>query len=381
MRLAGKNLFLTGGCGFVGGRVAEKLLLEEGATVHCLVRDLSKAVWLSRTQADLFVGDVNDAAAVRRAMEGCDIVIHCASGGNTRAELMQTNVEGMRVLLDAAKAVGVARFVHVSSIAVFGAAPAQGELTQADYDDGGRAYPESKIAAEKLLLGTAGEGIDTRVIVRPTFVWGPRSHLFTAGPLRAMKEHRFVWIDGGSGSCHAVYVDNLVEALILAATRPNVDGQAFLVTDGQEMTWREFFEPLLALFPPAQIRSINSRSVLTPLLCRAREACAGRVAALSGPGKALPVRALRRLLRETELLLARRGYPSLWDLRKFARKGGLDTRHTRDVLGYRPVKTFEAAIEDTRRWVLWHMADELGIVPEVALPEAEPPAIGAGDAG
>lgn len=381
MRLAARKVFLTGGCGFVGGRVAEKLLLEEGAAVHCLVRDLSKAVWLSRTTADLFVGDVNDATAVRRAMEGCDVVIHCASGGNTRTELMHTNVEGMRVLIDAAKEVGVERFVHVSSIAVFGAAPAEGELTPADYDDGGRAYPESKIAAEKLFLGSAGEGIDTRVIVRPTFVWGPRSHLFTAGPLRAMKEHRFVWIDGGGGSCHAVYVDNLVEALILAATRPNVDGQGFLVTDGQEMTWREFFEPLLALFPPVQARSIDSRSILTPMLCRAREACAGRVAALSGPGKSLPVRALRRLLRETELLLARRGYPSLWDLRKFARKGGLDTRHTRDVLGYRPVKTFEAAIEDTRRWVLWHMADELGIVPEVALPEAEPPAIGAGDAG
>lgn len=381
MRLAGKKVFLTGGCGFVGGRLAEKLLLEEGATVHCLVRDLSKAVWLSRTRADLFVGDVNDAAAVRRAMAGCDVVIHCASGGNTRAELMRTNVDGMQSLLDAANDLGINRFVHVSSIAVFGAAPAEGELTQADYNDGGRAYPESKIATERLFFSAAGEGIEVRVIVRPTFVWGPRSHLFTTGPLRAMKEQRFVWIDVGAGSCHAVYVDNLVEALILAAIRPDVDQRAFLVTDGQQMSWREFFEPLLALFPAGQVRSINSRNPLVPWLCRLRESSANAVAALSGPGRSIPIRALRRLLRETELLLARRGYPGLWDLRKFARKGALDTRQARDVLGYRPVKTFEAAVEDTRRWVRWHMADELGIAPEGALPEAAPPVNGVGGVG
>lgn len=361
MRLAGRKVFLTGGCGFIGGRVAEKLLLEEGAVVHCLVRDLSKAVWLSRTRAELFVGGVNDAVAVRRAMAGCDAIIHCASGGNTRAELMRTNVGGMQTLLDAARDLGVDRFVHVSSIAVFGAAPAEGRLGLADFDDGGRAYPESKIATEKLFFSAAGEGIGSRVIVRPTFVWGPRSHLFTTGPLRAMKEHRFVWIDGGEGSCHAVYVDNLTEALILAAIRPNVDRKAFLVTDGQDMTWRDFFEPLLALFPGVRVRSINSRNPLVPWLCRLREGSANAVAALSGPGKSMPVRALRRLLRETELLLARRGYPGLWDLRKFARKGALDTRDADEILGYRPIRTFEEAIEETRRWVDWHLADELGL--------------------
>ncbi len=368
MRLAGKRVFLTGGCGFVGGRVAEKLLLEEGAVVNCLVRDLSKAVWVSRTRADLFVGDVNDAEAVRRAMAGCDTVIHCASGGSTRAELMRTNVDGTRNLLEVAEQLGVSRFVHVSSIAVFGANPPDGPLNERNYDDGGRAYPASKIAAEKLLRSDIGKGIETRVIVRPTFVWGPRSHLFTTGPLRAMKEHRFVWIDDGKGSCHAVYVDNLVEALILAAVRPNLDGKSFLVTDERAMSWRQFFEPVLALLPQQQVRSLSSRNTLTPPLCRMRERCAGAVMALAGPGKSLPVRALRRALREAELLLARRGYPGLWDMRKFARTGGLDTRESREVLGYRPVKSFDEGIEDTRRWVRWHMADELGLARDGDMP-------------
>lgn len=361
MRLAGKRVFLTGGCGFVGGRLAEKLLIEEGAAVNCLVRDLSKAVWLSRAQADLFLGDVNDTEAVRRAMAGCEIVMHCASGGSTRAELMRTNVDGTRNLLAIAQEQGVARFVHVSSIAVFGASPPAGELDERHHDDGGRAYPASKIAAEKVVLGEHGRGIDTRVIVRPTFVWGPRSQLFTAGPLRAMKAHRFVWIDEGRGICHAVYVDNLVEALVLAAVRHGVNGKAFLVTDGEDMTWRAFFQPLLALFPAVPVRSVASSNPLVRLLCRAREASAGAVDALAGPGKPIPLRVARRLLRETELLLAREGYPGLWDLRKFARVGALDTRGARDILGYRPVKTFQEAIAETLSWVRCHMGDELGL--------------------
>ncbi|WP_297834803.1 NAD-dependent epimerase/dehydratase family protein [Thermomonas sp.] len=373
MRLAGKRVFLTGGCGFVGGRLAEKLLLEEGvAAVHCLVRDLSKAVWVSRTRADLFVGDVNDAEAVRRAMAGCDIVIHCASGGSSRAELMRTNVDGTRTLLQLAEEAGISRFVHVSSIAVFGANPPTGPLDERHYDDGGRAYPASKIAAERLLRSEVGRGIEDRVIVRPTFVWGPRSQLFTVGPLRAMKEHRFVWVDEGAGSCHAVYVDNLVEALILAAVRPDLDGKAFLVTDEQDMTWRAFFQPLLALLPRQQVGSVSSRNPLVPALCWLRERCSAAVMALSGPGKSFPVRALRRALRETELALARRGFPGLWDLRKFARKGKLDLRESRDILGYRPVKTFDQGVEDVRRWVRWHMADELGLQSAAGLDHPPP---------
>ncbi len=359
MRLPGKRVLVTGGTGFVGGRLVEKLLLEEGATANCLVRNWTKAVWVSRTTADLLPGDVNEPAAVAEAMRNCQFVMHCASGGSTREQFFQTNVAGTRCLLEAAEKQGVERFVYVSSIAVHGASPASGASAAAPYDDCGRAYSASKIAAEKLVLAFAQQGRVPTTIIRPTFVWGPRSHLFTQGPLKAMKAGRFHWIDEGAGTCHAVHVDNLVESLILAASQPKAIGQAFLITDEANITWREFFQPLLTLLGIHDVRSIRSRSLLTPWLCRLKDVSGSMVERLSGDGKSLPVRVVRRLFRELDVSISKRGIPSLWDLQKFARIGGLDTASSRDVLGYKPVLGFTAAVEQTLRWVKLQLADEL----------------------
>lgn len=358
MRLQGRRALVTGASGFVGGRLVEKLLIEEGAAVNCLTRDWSKAVWVSRTAADLLEGDVTDADAVGAAIQGCDLVIHCASGGTTRDQLNATNVAGTKCLLDAAVRLGVRRFVYVSSIAVLGASPPTGDIGEAAYDDGGRAYPASKIAAEKLVLDYAHRGALSATIIRPTFVWGPRSHLFTAGPLGMMRNRTFRWVDHGRGSCHAVYVDNLVESLILAAIRDGVEGKAFLVTDESGMTWRDFFGALLELAPEYPVGSVSSRSTLVRALCRLRETASGGVVSLAGSGKPVHVRAIRRFLRETELLTQRMGMPTYWDLLKFARSGPLDTSATRDILGYRPIKTFQDAMQETVQWVRMCMVQE-----------------------
>lgn len=363
MRLAGKRVLVTGGTGFVGGRLAEKLLLEEGATVNCLVRNWTKAVWVSRTTADLFPGDVNEPAAVVDAMHGCQIVMHCASGGSTREQLFQTNVDGTRNLLEAAERMGVERFVYVSSIAVHGASPPDGASELTPLDDCGRAYSASKIAAEKLVLEFAQQGRVPATIIRPTFVWGPRSNLFTVGPIRAMLAGRFCWIDQGLGTCHAVHVDNLVESLILAATQPGAIGKAFLITDEAGITWRDFFSPLLELMGIKEVPSITSRSPLTPWLCHLRGVSSSVVDRLSGDGKSLPTRVVRRLFRELDMRILKRGIPSLWDLQKFARVGSLDTSRSHDLLGYRPVLTFSEAVEQTVRWIRLQMADEMELTP------------------
>ena len=336
------------------------------STANCLVRNWTKAVWVSRTAADLYPGDVSEPLAVNDAIQGCQIVMHCASGGTAREQLFQTNVEGTRCLLEAAERQGVERFVYVSSIAVHGASPPDGASEQTPFEDCGRAYSASKIAAEQLVLEFARQGRVPATIIRPTFVWGPRSHLFTVGPIRAMRAGRFCWIDHGKGTCHAVHVDNLVESLIHAATQPGAIGRAFVVTDEAGITWRQFFMPLLELLGIEEVPSISSRSLLTPWLCRAREISAGVVERLSGDGRTLPTRAVRRLFRELEVSISRRGIPSLWDLQKFARVGSLDTSLSREVLGYQPVLDFAAATEQTLHWIRIQLADELGLT---ALPE------------
>ena len=106
-------------------------------------------------------------------------------------------------------------FVFVSSSAVHGPVLPTVLRSDSHYVSTGKAYGESKIAAEKLIRETFADV--PSVIIRPTFVWGPRSHLFTTGPLAAMARGAFRLVNNGEGRCHAVYIDHLVESIFLAA--------------------------------------------------------------------------------------------------------------------------------------------------------------------
>lgn len=361
MRLAGQRILVIGGTGFIGGRLCEKLILEEGATVRCLVRNWTKAVWLSRTTADLLPGEVTDRHSVDAAIAGCDVVFHCASGGSSREELFATNVDGTRNILQAALRAGVKRIVYVSTIAVHGPSPPDNADELAPFVRTGKAYGESKIAAEELIQEFVAREQMNVSIVRPTFVWGPRSHLFTTGPLKAMKAGTFRLVDEGRGTCHAVHVDNLVEAMILSSLAPNVRGEAFLVTDGEHLTWREFFEPLAKLVGAIPLASVSSNSSMTKAMGSAGEFASNVVMRLAGEGKSLPTRVVRRLARETELAVKRRGIPSQWDIAKYARVGAIRIDKARSLLGYAPVLSFREALDQTLTWVRQHMSDELGL--------------------
>ena len=120
-RLAGKKVLVTGATGFIGGRLVEKLLLEEGAEVRVLVRNFGSAVWLSRLDVAMMSGDITEPATLVEAVAGCNVVVHCAAALGGEADVMaRVNVTGTANLLAAAEAAGVARFVHVSTLAVHG---------------------------------------------------------------------------------------------------------------------------------------------------------------------------------------------------------------------------------------------------------------------
>lgn len=363
MRYEGKTVLITGGTGFIGGRLAERLALEEGASVRALVRNWASAVWVSRVRAALVQGDVTDADSVAEAMNGCSVVFHCASGGESRDEYLATNVGGTRNVLDAALTTGVERVVHISSIAVHGPSPPNGANEDAPFVPTGKAYGDSKIEAEQLVWQYWREHELPVTVVRPTFVWGPRSGLFTSRPLRAMKSRAFALIDAGSGSCNAVYVDNLVDAILLAGLRPEAVGEAFIVTDGLDVTWSDFFGHYARLLGVdlSSFPSLRSRSPLVRFGARAREFLEGLLVALSPNPAPLWRRAIRRSARIARDLLVQRGTPTPWDLAKYARRGALDTSKAGRMLGYSPRYSLEDGMRDTLVWVKDQMGYDLDI--------------------
>ena len=78
-------------------------------------------------------------------------------------------------------------------------------------------------------------------VVQPTVVYGPFSLPWTIGPLGALKSSRVVLANGGDGMCNAVYVDDVVAALLLAASRPEAVGQVFLISAESPITWKDFY--------------------------------------------------------------------------------------------------------------------------------------------
>jgi nucleoside-diphosphate-sugar epimerase len=242
MMFRGTRVLVTGATGFIGGRLLERLVIEEGATVRALVRDFSRAPRIARFPIEMVPGDITSHAAVDAAVAGCDYVFHCAYGSSgDDPQRKSTTVCGTETVLDAARRHGCRRVVHVSTFSVYGDPPAGdvGETAPRRYT--GNAYGDSKIDAEKTALAYCARGLSVAV-VQPTIVYGPFASTWTVRPLYQLQDGGILLVNGGEGTCNAVYVDDVVTAMLSAATVPAAHGEVFLISGAAPVTWREFFE-------------------------------------------------------------------------------------------------------------------------------------------
>jgi nucleoside-diphosphate-sugar epimerase len=242
INLRDATILVTGASGFIGKRLIDYLSLHYGAKVRAMVRSYGPAVHLARLPVELVDGDLMDPASLQRAVNGCDLVFHCAAGISGSDENRRSaTVDGTRHLLEAARQAQVSRFVHISTVAVHGPDPGpviDEQLPLVHSDD---VYADAKADAEGWVFRYGKETGLPVTVLRPTVVYGPRSGAWTVGPIANMQRGTFTLIGGGEGSAHPVYVDDVVQAMLLAATRPEAVGEAFLVSSGDHAPWREFF--------------------------------------------------------------------------------------------------------------------------------------------
>jgi nucleoside-diphosphate-sugar epimerase len=219
-------------------------------------------------------GDLDDVASLRAAAEGCELGFHLAAKVDVWGpweEFERRNVAGTRNALEACAAAGVRRFVHAGTEAALMAGQ---PLVNVDEGaplrtDSKAPYPRSKAIAERAVRDANREDFET-VVVRPRFVWGEGDSSVLAGILAMVDAGRFVWIGGGRHLTATTHVDNTVDGLVLAAERGR-PGEAYFVTDGEPVVYREFLSELIetqGVEPP-------TRSLPAPLagaLMRAGEA-------------------------------------------------------------------------------------------------------------
>jgi nucleoside-diphosphate-sugar epimerase len=239
---------ITGATGFIGGRLAERLA-GEGHTVRCLARAGSDSSRLAELDVQIAIGDLTDADSLVRAVQGCDRVLHCGalvSDWATIEEISAINVAGTRALLTACVAASVKRFVHISTTDVYGypERPAVDESYTATRFRNW--YAQTKLQAEAEVRRAQRTSTLEVVILRPATVYGPGSTEVIGEIARAIQGRRMLLIDRGRPVAGLCYIENLIDAVLLALDHESAPGHAFNVTDGLPITWRQFTDDLAA---------------------------------------------------------------------------------------------------------------------------------------
>jgi nucleoside-diphosphate-sugar epimerase len=242
MNLHGKTILVTGGTGFIGGRLIEKLILEHRARVRVMIRQFSTAVRVARFPVEIVCGDITDETFVRKAVAGCDYVFHCAHDYKLSKDVQsQAAAQATKNISEAVIDEGVSRMIHVSSLSVYGST-SDGALTeQTLWTKSDHAYVEAKRAAEQLVLELYKEKHLPVVVLQPTIVYGPFAKVWTLDLINQLKTGTVPLVNGGQGYCNPVYIDDCIDAMLLAATKPDVLGETFLISGKEPVNWKTFY--------------------------------------------------------------------------------------------------------------------------------------------
>lgn len=324
------RVFITGGTGLLGSHVAERLR-RNGHEVTALCRpgaDTTHLASVGCTVVDGDLGDPPEAHALR--MDGCDAVLHAAAhiyGGPNLDVVRRVNVEGTRNVLEGACRARVSHAVHISSVAVYGDAPApmdednplDAPLRSVDY------YGRTKREAEGVASSFHGrEGLSV-TILRPPAIYGERDRLFVPKLMAFLKRPVVFLLGSGDTRLASVYAGNLAEA-VERALEGRGAGERLNVTEDVPVTQRTLYGGL------ARAMGRSPRFVSIP-------AAAARTAAAAGDAVGITIPGARDLSLTRSVRLATHDNP-------------YPAEKARRALGWSPPYTLDEALSRTADWVL-----------------------------
>jgi dihydroflavonol-4-reductase len=259
--------FVTGGTGFIGGRLVEKLRAR-GDDVAALVRTPSKASRLRELGCELREGDLTSAEAIRRGVDGSDSVFHVAAvykvgiPRSERTAMYEANVHGTERVLDAAIEAGAKRIVYVSTVGIFG--NTGGKVVDESYERAANGflscYEETKYLSHQVARERIANGAPI-VIVQPGGVYGPGDHSELGNMIEQTRTGKLRMMMFPDLGFNLVHVDDVADGILLAHDRGKV-GQSY-VLGGQIATMRDLIEKTAELsgrkapkreLPPAMMK-------------------------------------------------------------------------------------------------------------------------------
>lgn len=320
-----ETAFVTGGSGFIGGRLVERLV-GEGATVRALARSEAAAERVAALGAEPVRGDIGDRASLANAANGAEVAFHLAAHlgeWGEWADFERGNVEGTRNVLAACAEAGVRRFVHCGTEAALmaGEPLVQVDETAPLRPDSRAPYPATKAQAEQAVRDASRDGFET-VAVRPRFVWGKGDTTLLPEMIETIEAGKWAWVGGGRNVTDTAHVDNVVEGLILGA-RMGRPGEAYFITDGDPVVFREFVTAML------------------------------ETQGVEPPSRSLPAwtaAPMARLCEAAWKLLPLKGDPPMTTFRSWllTQECTIDIAKARTELGYSPIVTHEHGLAELK---------------------------------
>ena len=317
---------ITGVNGFIGSHIARRIL-KEGNKVRGLVRKTSNLDYLKDLDIELVYGDVTAPGTLGDALKGVDRVIHAAgiaSDWGPHRDFYRVNYQGTLNVARAAVEAGVKRFVYISSAAIHGFGF---RSIDENHAKGKKliVYAETKKNAEEWLFEFSRTVPMEVTALRPGNVYGPDDHTFIDKYLDALCTGKIAYVGRGKSLTCPVYIDNVVEGIWLGCRAKEAVGEAFFLTDGLEITWREFTEKL------ADALGVKRPTFSIPF----------------GVGIAAAL-----ILEGIYTLFPLKGDPAITRYR--VRNGGLDYHFSiekaRRLLNYTPLVPLDEAVKRTAEW-------------------------------
>jgi len=324
---------VTGATGCIGSHLVERLAAG-GTEVRALVRRSSDTSQIAELGIELAYGDLRDAASLGLATKGVDVVYHTAAvvgdWGPAR-DFAAVDAVGTAQLADAAVHNGVPRFVHLSSVAVYGLLRVRKRHVPDDFPVDPRParwddYARAKIAGENALRHHHAQGRIALTVLRPTLVYGPRDRVVLPRLARLLAERRQVRVGSGRNRVHVVFADDVAMATELAGSRDVAVGRTYNVDGPRDVEQRDFLDGFADLLGAPRPTLRLPLAVAYPLAI----GCEGW-GRFRRHEEAPPL---------TRTMVAACGGEAFYD-----------TTRARDELGWAPKVLFPEGLERTRRWL------------------------------